>query len=60
MVTLFRPVAVHRDKFYCVLEAGDVYQMKKTPVHTSIPDEIINQVQEFDNPILAVFTLKPF
>lgn len=60
MVSLFRPVAVYRDKFYCVLEAGDVYRIKKYPVNTSIPNEIMDHVQEFDNPILAVFTLKPF
>ena len=59
MVTLFRPIAVHDDKFYCLLESEDVYRMREH-LKGAIPDEILDNVQEFGNPIIAIFTLKPF
>lgn len=58
-ITLFYPKAIYKDKLYCLLKAEEVYNMEKVDTK-ELPGELLNQVDEFSNPIIAVFTLKPF
>lgn len=58
-VTVFRPIAMHDDKLYCLLDSEEVYNMKEELTGV-LPDTILENVQEFGNPIIAMFTLKPF
>ena len=58
-VTLFRPIAIHDDKLYCLLDSEEVYKMKEELTGV-LPDRLLENVQEFGNPIIAIFTLKPF
>lgn len=58
-VTLFRPIAIHDDKLYCLLDSEEVYKMKEELTGV-LSDRLLENVQEFGNPIIAIFTLKPF
>ncbi len=60
-ITAFHPIAIHRDKLYCLLNSENVYNLKKTHFLNGIlPQSIIDSVQEFDNQLIAVFSLKKF
>lgn len=58
-VTPFRPIAIYDDKLYGLLDSEEVYNMKEE-LKGILPDTILENVQEFGNPIIAIFTLKPF
>lgn len=58
-VTLFNPIAMHNDKLYCLLNSEDIYNMKSELIKY-LPKDILEKVEEFGNPIIAVFTLKSF
>ena len=55
-VTPFRPIAIYDDKLYGLLDSEEVYNMKEE-LKGILPDTILENVQEFGNPIIAIFTL---
>lgn len=59
MVSMFYPIAIYDDKLYCLLSSEDVYNMREHLADV-MPKEILNNVEEFGNPIISIFTLKPF
>lgn len=58
-ITLFYPKAIYKDKIYCLLNSGEVYRARES-LKGRLPAEVLAQADEFGNPIIAVFTLKPF
>lgn len=58
-ISLFRPIAIHGNKLYCLLDSETVYNMKNE-LKGILPDNILNNVEEFGNPIITIFTLKSF
>lgn len=62
LVTLFNPIAIVDNRFYCILNAEDLYQIKEALLgndrKTTLPYDLINRVHEFDNPIVAILTHK--
>lgn len=58
-ISLFRPIAIHGNKLYCLLDSETVYNMKNE-LKGILPNNILNNVEEFGNPIITIFTLKSF
>lgn len=59
-VTNFRPIAIHNDKFYCLVDSDILWKIKQQGEKGYIPDSVMSKVQEYGNPMIAIFTLKPF
>jgi hypothetical protein len=58
LVSYFKPVAIHRDKFYCIIKAEDVHAIKEEIPDVIFPAKELNEIEEFSNPIIGVFTVK--
>lgn len=59
-VSVFRPIAVSGDKFYSILESSDIFYLKKYSIESTMPKRILDNIQEYNNPVIIVFKLKPF
>jgi hypothetical protein len=60
-VTTFRPLAMEGNKLYCIIEAEDIVEKKNASMlGRSFPKSLSDSIDEFDNPIVAIFTLKDF
>lgn len=58
-ITLFYPKAIYKNKLYCLLKSEEVTKMQQV-LPGELPDKLLKHVDEFDNPIIVEFTLKPF
>jgi hypothetical protein len=60
-ITLFYPKFFQDKKFYCLLSSEDIIMAKKYLAQNQlIPTHILDNVEEFDNPVIVVFSLKDF
>jgi hypothetical protein len=59
-VSVFNPVAAYKDQFYVVVNPDVILNRKKRLAEINIVPELVESVKEFDNPIIAIFTLKEF
>jgi hypothetical protein len=60
-VSRFRLLAMEGNKLYCTIEAEDIVEKKNASLlGRSFPKSLSDSIDEFDNPIVAIFTLKDF
>lgn len=60
-ITVFYPRSITDKKIYCVLTVEDLLIAKNYLIQKKlISEKILNNVREFDNPIIVAFTLKDF
>jgi hypothetical protein len=60
-ITAFYPIYIQDKKIYCILSSEDIITAKSYLTQNKLlPADVLNNVQEFDNPVIAVFTLKDF
>jgi hypothetical protein len=60
-ITAFYPVLLKDNRIYCLLKAEDINTAKSFLTENNLlPAEILDTVEEFDNPVIVVFTLKDF
>lgn len=58
-ISLFYPKAIYKNKLYCLLKAEEVNKVQKV-LPGQLPEKLLEYIDEFGNPIIAEFTLKPF
>ncbi|GHV27004.1 hypothetical protein FACS1894176_08440 [Bacteroidia bacterium] len=60
-ITAFHPKLLYDKKIYCLLKAEDILLAKTFLAQNKLlPPEILDNTQEFDNPVIVIFTLKDF
>ncbi len=60
-ITVFYPKLIKDNKIYCTLTTEDLLTAKDYLIQNKlISPKLINNVKEFDNPIIVAFTLKKF
>jgi hypothetical protein len=60
-VSRFRPIAMEGNKLYCIVEAEDIVRKRDALLlGQSFPKSLSDSIDEFDNPVVAIFTLKDF
>lgn len=57
--SIFKPITIYKNRLYCIIEAELICNMREN-LKDVIPDNILNSVNELDNPIIAILTLIPF
>lgn len=59
--TLFFPKFFKNNKFYCLIESEEIALVKSyLKQNKLLPDKILDNCKEFDNPVIAVLSLKDF
>ncbi len=60
-ITGFNPKLFHENKFYCILNVENIFMLRTyLKENKYLPKRLLDDMTEFDNPIIAVFTLKEF
>lgn len=59
LVTSFKPVAIHDNILYCIVNSEDIYIRKKF-LNGCIPSTILNAVQEFGNQVIVSIKINDF
>jgi hypothetical protein len=60
-ITAFYPIYIQDKKIYSLLSSEDIITAKPFLTQNNLlPSDMLDQVQEFDNPVIVVFTLKDF
>jgi hypothetical protein len=56
-LNLFQPLTIRGRQFFCILEPEKIYRFKE---EAAVLNPFLNSIERFDNPIIAILTIKPF
>jgi hypothetical protein len=60
-ITAFYPILLQENKIYCLLSIDDIFTARQFLSNNQLfPKDILERVEEFDNPIIVAFTIRNF
>lgn len=60
-ITLYNPKFIINKKIYCILNAEEIINAKDyLKQNKLLPNRVLDNIKEFDNPVIVVFSLKEF